>query len=214
MLKNKYIESATRIVSFFFVLSGILATCGFFKGHWDWSLFMYYTVQSNTLILFMFGYLSVATLKSINSEGKTGIIQQGIHFEMICMIDIFLTFFVYWTMLAPKMTSIWKFDNVAVHGITPLLCVADYILYHPKKRLIYKDVYLALVYPLLYVSVNTLVGFMGYRYSYDNLGRPVRFPYFFMDYDRIGSRALIYIAALTIFLLIIAHIVYIIDRKK
>lgn len=202
-----------RTISFIIALTGILATCGLFKGVWRWSSWMYYTIQSNVLIILLFGYLVIASIKSIMVEGKKGEIKSNAHFEMVCMIDIFLTFLVYWTMLAPQIGNIWKYDNVIVHGITPLLCIFDYYLFIPRKRLTYKDVYLSLIFPLSYVGATTVAGFLGYRYSYDRSGKPVHFPYFFMDYDRIGWRALYYILGLSIFIIIISYIVYRIDRK-
>ncbi len=211
MIKNKAIILATRISSFIVVLLGIISIGGGFKGKWNWSLFMYYTVQSNTLVLLMFGYLIVRTIISI--KNKSDLITKTKDFEMVCMVDIFLTFFVYWTMLAPKMTSLWEFSNITVHGVTPLLCIIDYILYYQNSRLKYRTVYYALIYPLLYIVSNSIVGLLGYIYYYDRTGRPVHFPYFFMDYDRLGIKTIPYIAGLVVFMVCMSHIVYGIDKR-
>ena len=210
MVKNKSVILTTRIASFILVLLGIVSICGGFKGTWDWSLFMYYTIQSNTLVLILFGYLIITTIISIRTCSE--LIDQTKDFEMICMIDIFLTFFVYWTMLAPTMIKVWNFSNIAVHGITPLLCIFDYIIYYQIDRLKYRTVYYSLIFPMLYIVMNSIIGLLGYTFYIDRTGNPVHFPYFFMDYDRLGLKTIPFILGLVLFMVCISHLVYGIDK--
>jgi hypothetical protein len=54
----------------------------------------------------------------------------------------------------------------------------------------------------------------GYIYQISPIdGAPVRFPYFFYDFDRIGATSLIYTGALVVLSLIIAHCFYLVDTK-
>ena len=71
MVKNKSVILTTRIASFILVLLGIVSICGGFKGTWDWSLFMYYTIQSNTLVLILFGYLIMKPILNIKASSET-----------------------------------------------------------------------------------------------------------------------------------------------
>jgi hypothetical protein len=140
---------------------------------------------------------------------------------MVCVIDVLLTLIVYWVMLVPSMPSagpgseIFAFNNLTVHLIVPLLCLADYALFTRPGHLKYRDVYYVVIYPLSYVLVSTVAGLLGFVYRVSDIdGSPVRFPYFFFDWDVVGAGALLYIFALVVFFLILSHLLYWIDRKR
>ena len=180
---------------------------------------MYYTIHSNLLGFILFVLLIYATIKYYKKNGLHGEVGYHARFEIVCVIDLLLTFGVYWIMLVPQTfsmdenASLWTFKNLAVHLVTPLLCLIDYILFTPSGHLQYKDVYYVLIYPLFYVVFSSVVGFLGYVYRITATGRPVRFPYFFYDFDEIGLQSLLYIAILAIIFLLISHIFYWIDKK-
>lgn len=216
MLQNKHIALVTRTASAIFALVGILAMGGLFRGAWQWSSFMFYTTLSNALAFVMFVYLAFATAASIRRDGDYGPLRRGAGFEMVCMADIILTFVVYWVLLAPKFPAEgrWQFDNLAVHGVTPLLCVADYVLYTPPDSLKYRDVYGVIIFPLLYFAGTSFAGFAGYVYSREPSGQAVRFPYFFLDYDRIGAMVFVNVAIMLLVFLALSHALYFLNRKS
>lgn len=220
MIQDRRIALVYRGAAFLFVLAGLFVMLGVFEGEARPSQLMYYTIQSNILILAMFGILFARTLKGLRQDGKTGSAGYYKAFEMVCFIDILLTLLVYWVMLVPTAFSmgmafyLFSFANLAVHLVTPVLCFVDYILFTPSARLRYRDIYKVLIFPLSYVVFTTITGFAGYvfRISRDD-GLPVRFPYFFFDYDRLGAKAFLYIAALVVFFLLITHGLYFLDKK-
>jgi hypothetical protein len=116
-----------------------------------------------------------------------------------------------------------SFENIAVHGLTPLLVLADYILFTKARHLKYRDVYYTCIFPLFYVVFTSIAGLAGYTYHYvgthENIfdstitAEPVRFPYFFLDFDRIGLMALAYIAGIVVFILLLGHAMYLMDKK-
>lgn len=215
MLQNKRIALCTRTASAVFVLVGILSMGGLFRGEWRWSTFMFYTTLSNALVLVMFVYLAFSTAASIRRDGAYGPLRRGASFEMVCMADIILTFVVYWVLLAPTFPAEgrWRFDNLAVHGVTPLLCVADYVLYTPPDSLKYRDVYGVLIFPLLYFAETSVAGFARYVYAREPSGRATRFPYFFLDYDRIGVMVFANVAVLLLVFLALSHALYFLNRR-
>jgi hypothetical protein len=112
---------------------------------------------------------------------------------------------VFWALLAGTVDAAYlrTFENLAIHAITPLLCLADYILFTQARHLKYRDVYYTCAFPLFYVVFAGIAGFAGYVYyhigeiehpfsSYIHMV-PVRFPYFFLDFDRIGFMVFAYI---------------------
>jgi len=219
MIKDRRFALIFRTAALLFAVAGFLAMLGIFDGGPWRGILAYYTMQSNILAIILFGMLTVRTAMGLR-EGRRGSAGYFARFEMICTVDILLTFVVYWVMLAPMMFtmgeeySMWAFDNLAVHGVTPLLCLLDYILFTQPRHLKYRDLYLVSTFPLAYVALTSLAGLLGYVYHVSQAdGLPVRFPYFFYDFDRIGLFSFVYIGALLIFFLLVGHVFYLFDRK-
>lgn len=221
MIKNRLVATIFRGAAAIFALGVIMSQVGVFRGDINFPIMMYYTIQSNILAGVMFAILFVRTLKGLKNDGAKGSASYLPRFEMVCVIDLFLTFFVYWVMLVPQSFSmdgdmgLWTFDNLAVHLITPLLCLVDYILFAKPGNLKYKDTFAVLIYPLSYVLLTSIMGFCGFNYGYLGAnGMPVRFPYFFLDFDQLGLMVFVYVAALVLFFLLLSHIMYFIDKKR
>jgi len=201
-------------------VTGFSAMMGFFAGNFWPGILAFYTMQSNILAIILFAMLTIKTIGGLR-EGAKGEAGYFARFEMVCTINVMLTFIVYWVLLAPTLFtmveeySLWTFDNLAVHAITPLLCLVDYILFTSPRHLKYRDIYCVCIFPLAYLIGSSIAGLLGYVYFISlSDGLPVRFPYFFYDFDRIGLTALAYIGALIVFFLIIGHVFYALDRKR
>jgi hypothetical protein len=186
----------------------------------NFRLLMYYTLQSNALALVLFAMLAYRTAKGLRLDGIAGSAGYFSRFEMVCSVDLLLTLAVFWVLLAPSMFSmdgdsyLWSFRNLSVHLFAPIFCVVDYILFSDSRSLKYQDAYYVVIFPLIYLLFSIFAGLSGYVYrqSADD-GGPVRFPYFFFDFDRIGAKSLIYIFGLIIFFLLVSHGFYFVDRK-
>jgi hypothetical protein len=204
---------------FIITLFGLLSVMDVFTGGFSTSILVYYTIQSNFLALILFALLIFRTLKNIRTEGEHGKTGYYPRLEMVCVIDLLLTFIVYWILLAPGFFTMsgpyspFSFGSLATHLFTPLLCLLDYILFTDSGHLRYRDVYFVLIYPLAYLALTSTAGLLGYVYRIDPDGKPVRFPYFFYDFDRIGAQSLLYIGAMILFFLLLSHGLYLFDKK-
>jgi len=219
VIKDRRFAIVFRVASLIFAIAGFLSMTGVFMGYIYPGILVYYTMQSNVLAIVLFALLTIRTISGLR-EGNIGNSGYYARFEMVCVIDIMLTFVVFWVILAPNLFTmvgdynLWSFSNLAVHGITPLLCLIDYVLFTQARHLKYRDVYYVVIYPLVYMVATSLAGLSGYVYSTSPVdGRPVRFPYFFYDFDRLGAVALVYIGALVVFFLLISHGFYMVDSK-
>ena len=224
MIKNKRFALGYRLCAFVFATIGLLKQVGVFEGKISLSSFMYYTIQSNLFAAILFAFLAARTATSLR-EGERG--SAGLHSRlgMVCAVDLLVTLVVFWVLLVPEVPAsyLWTFDNIAVHTVTPLLCLLDYILFSEPKRLKYRDVYYVCIYPLCYVAFTSIAGLAGYVYYFSGTlssplssaieFTPVRFPYFFLDFDRLGFMAIAYIGAILVFFLLLSHIIYFIDRR-
>jgi len=224
MIKNKHFALYFRLCAMIFAAIGLLKQIGAFDGRMSLGAFMYYTIQSNLLAIVMFAFLTIRTLIGLR-ESPYGSVGQYARFEMICTVDLLVTLLVFWILLVPEVepTYLWTFDNIAVHTVTPLLCLIDYILFSEAGRLKYRDVYHVCIFPLCYVAFTSVAGFLGYVYSFKGTFSasasemadvaPIRFPYFFLDFDRIGISVFLYIVGLLLFFVLLAHVFYFVDRK-
>jgi hypothetical protein len=219
MIQNRSFLLPFRSFALLLVLVGLLAHVGVFSGSFRPSQLMYYTIQSNILAVLLFFILlrsSVKAPEAPNTEGGSSLLAR---FEMICVVDLLLTFVVYWTMLAPPEFAkpngghLWKFDNLAVHFFAPMLCLIDYILFTKRGHLKYRDAYIVLVFPLSYVLCSSAAGLSGYTYGISADGLPKHSPYFFLDFERIGAHSFAYIAFLAIGLLLMSHTMFFLDKK-
>lgn len=220
MVRSRIAALLFRSAGFLLILSGLLSMLGILSGNLRPSTLMFYTGQSNLLALILFGLLIFFTVKDLAAKGPSGSAGYLARFEMICSVNLLLTLAVYWIMLAPGISgledgsySFWNFENLAVHLITPLLCITDYILFTPSGHLKYRDVYLVTVFPFIYMAFSSIAGLAGYVYWNGSDGLPVRFPYFFYDFDRIGTKSIVYIGILVIFFLALSHGLYLFDKK-
>ena len=234
MIHNRRFAFVFRLCSLLFVLIGLMKAVGVFEGAVNLGSFMYYTNQSNLLAAALFAVLIVRMAKSgetaetatgTGTKFTLGSAGRNTRFGMVCAVDLLVTMVVFWVMLAPSLGAEYlsTFENIAVHTVTPLLCLLDFILFSKPRCLKYRDVYYCCIFPLAYVVFTIIVSLTGYIYRYENVlsntfssnfeSVPIRYPYFFLDFDRLGAMVLVYIAGIFVFFLLISHGIYLIDRK-
>ena len=223
MIQNRRVALAFRIFAFLFATAGVLAQIGVFGGNFYTEAFMYYTIQTNLLAVVLFAMLAAKTAISLR-EGKSGSAGWFARFEMVCVVNIMLTFAVFWLLISNRIDSAYlmSFENISTHALTPLLCLADYIMFSEPRRLKYRDVYLTCVFPIIYFVFVHAISIIGYTFDRSlinehiisaDIPASVRFPYFFLDYDRVGIMVLAYIAGILAFILLLGHGIYAVDRK-
>jgi len=217
MIKNKKIALVFRSVALIVATTGLLDLLGAFQGAFYSNVLYYYTAQSNIMAIVLFVLLIVKTTLNLFKDSANSA-SYFPRFSMICTINVLLTFVVFWVLLVPQLAGIlplWTFSNLAVHAITPLLCLVDYILFVEPRRLKYRDVYYVVIFPLCYVAASSIIGLSGHIYGISAAdGLPIRFPYFFYDFDRIGMISLAYIGGIVVFFLILSHIFYYLDGRR
>jgi len=227
MIKNKIVALVFRIVAFIVISVGLARQFGFFNGIVYLESLKYYTILSNILALTMFAVLLPPTVNGLRG-GHRGCAAYFTRFCMVCSVNLLLTFFVFWALLAPNVPAFYlvSLDNILIHVFAPLACLLDYILFSETGKIRYKDVYSTLIFPYIYSASAIIAGYLGYNYglrfvvteylsadSVEGYIVPKRAPYFFLDFDEIGLHVLLYAAGIIAFILLIAHVFYILDYK-
>lgn len=219
MIQNRKCALIFRVAALLIACAGVLSITGALRGEFSSTQLMYYTIQSNLVAILLFGMLIVATIKGIKKDGWYGSCSFFPRFEMVVVIDILLTLLVFWVMLVPQSFSmgdgypLWSFSNLSVHLLTPLFCMLDYVLFAASKHLKYRDVYAILIFPYLYIILVTIAGFAGFTFRVLPDGTAQHFPYYFLNWEWIGSTVFLYIIGLTALFLVISHLLYLLDKK-
>jgi hypothetical protein len=169
----------------------------------SYSGFLYYTVLSNIVVLAMFVLLLVKPKMTFPR------LQAG---TLLC---IMLTFLVFWCILVPTVNIkyVLSYESLGVHFITPLLFLADYIMFCERGRIKKYDPLLFAVVPLTYAVLATILGFCGVEFSKTADGKVMHFPYFFMDFYTLGVWAVGYIILICIIYFGMGYALYWTDNK-
>ena len=227
MIKNRVIALAFRLIALTVILVGFANQLGFFRGRFDYDMFKWYTIQSNMLAAVMFAALAIRTIIGI-MESPRGSVGWLTRFQMVCTVNLLLTFVVFWALLAPTVPKFYllSYGNLSIHVIAPLLCLADYILFSEAKRLKRRNVYYTCIFPAFYFIAVIAAGFLGYDYGThfvvtrwitadgaEGYIIPKRAPYFFLDFNESGIMVLAYVGGIIAFLLLLGYGFYLHDRK-
>jgi hypothetical protein len=220
--RNKIFALAFRAFAFLFAVWGILAITGVFKNKFHPMALMMYTIQSNILVAVFFAILLAKTILHIRgSEQQPESPAKPYGFfprlSAIVTLAIFVTMLIYWLILAPIApgTGIGRFlapDNLAVHLITPLLMLADYLIFTSRGKLKKYDPLLCAIIPYIYLGEVMTLG-LTRTVKYDFMGSDSHFPYIFLDVDRFGAWVILMVAGITIIFLVIAFSWRYLDKK-
>jgi hypothetical protein len=213
---NRVFALCYRAVAFILCLIGVLDTTGVLRGEFNGEMLLFYTTETNVLVLALFGVLLVRTAADLKSKGPIGPSSYYERLTAIVALAITVTMLVFWLLLAPTMTDpsfLWTYLNLQIHLIAPLLILFDYFFFATPGKLKKQDPWLFALIPLVYFIQATIIGFAGYTYK--ALGQENQhFPYFFLDYYTRGGWVLVYSIAVLLFFVGLAYLLLLYDRFR
>jgi hypothetical protein len=215
MVKNKVFALCFRAAAVVLTVLSLMSIIGVFDGKFSWHSFLFYTIQSNVLVLAVFIFLTVSMARALKDAKKT----DACFVPRVCagaLLCIMLTMLVFWIMLAPQYENpaeLLKFSNNGVHLLVPLLMLADYVMFSVGGKIKRRDPLYFSAVPLFYLVFSTVAGLVGATYITGD-GATRRFPYFFMDYDNTGWMCAVYIAVLAAAYIGFGFLLYLIDTRR
>ncbi|MDR2196466.1 MAG: Pr6Pr family membrane protein [Coriobacteriales bacterium] len=213
---NRVFALCYRAAAFVLCLVGLLDTTGVLRGDFKGEMLLFYTTESNLLVLVMFGLLIARTVVSIRREGTRGPASYHERLSAVVSLAIAVTMLVFWLLLAPTFGDtafLLTYINLQIHLITPLLMLFDYLLFAVPGRLKRQDPWLFTLIPLAYFIQATILGFSGYVYTVLP-GGPQHFPYFFLDYYTLGGWVFAYGIAILAVFVGLAYGLLFVDRRR
>lgn len=192
-IRNRALSAGFKLLLAVAAAAGLALHFGLLSGgRVDFGGLRYYTLLSNLLcfVYFLADGIAVAACGHDILARFKGALTMGIT----------VTGLVYHVMLSGigfSMQSAMAAANQLLHTFVPLMALLDWLLFDRKGRYRPSDPLLWVLLPDIYFVYATLRGFLGGPVSVFPGGS--RFPYFFMDYDLLGWRVLLYVTALHLF---------------
>lgn len=119
------------------------------------NMFGYFTIQSNIILAVIYAVIAVVALRGDAASPALNIARASVT-TYIIIVGV-----VYATLLAPLGAAggvpvAWA--NTALHIITPIFALADWILFSDRARIAFTQLWIVLIYPIVWVVVVLVRG--------------------------------------------------------
>lgn len=204
--RNVYFATAFRAMTAVFLFYGILCHFSFSDGYVTAHNLTYFTVQSN-----IFCFICMCVFLFRTKKGVSEAMVSMKYAATLCILVTFLCF--HYVILSSETYTGTLFSlqmkNFIAHYLSPLLMLLDWLLFQPKGKLSWYSPILWLICPLTYLLIIVT------RASFNSpevFARAARYPYFFLDIDRIGSQVYIYILLYLALFVFLGYLFLIVDK--
>ncbi len=212
-LDNRLVALCYRIIFVILCAAGIYVSL-FENGDFNASALIFYTMQSNLLCLVVMIMVIGDTVYKIRDSGIRGYNSAFPRLKGATTMVIAVTFLVFHFLLRPILFEAGmedyaaSFANIAVHYITPILFILDWLMFDKKGVYSRYDPLLWESFPLAYfifavirAQVGGVIPQVGSRY-----------PYFFIDIDAYGGMVALYVLGMAVFFIALGYVIVLIDR--
>jgi hypothetical protein len=215
---NRVFALCYRGAAFIACLIGVLDTVGVFRGDVKGEMLLFYTTESNVLVVIMLGVLLTKTVLGLKNKGVYGSSSYCERLSAIVALAITVTMLIFWGLLARTMTDmsyLLSYSNLQIHLVTPLLMIIDFFIFAAPGKLKKQDPLFFAIVPLAYFAQATILGFSGFTYEVLARDGAVHyFPYFFIDFYETGIGVFAYVGVLTVFFIGLAYLLLWLDRVR
>ena len=176
---------------------GILASAGLFEAEFRWDFYVYYTNVSNYLCV----AVMIAELVSVLRADEDGYIDTLPRLKFMGLVGILLTFIMFNVIMAPtkSLSYILSIRSISLHVLIPIIYVLDWFLFYERKKTTWKHPLFALILPVSYMTF-ILIHAAALKFDSSILcfagDAPLIYPYFFLNYDKLGFGGLVTWAAI------------------
>lgn len=213
-LTSRYGALVFRIATLAVIIAGVVRITGVFTSEPTWGALRYYTVLSNLLCLVWVVLLIIRTMRDISATGPRGHSTPSARWSGAVMMAITVTMLVYLVVLVPATfqqegdyVPFSLTDNL-IHIITPILLIADWLLFVPKGQLRWTDPPLWALIPYAYLAYAIVYGSMGGEFADGK-----NYPYPFLNVAELGVGGVaLWIVVLSVALIGFGYLYVALDR--
>lgn len=207
LIRIKRYSVASKALIAFFAFTGIALQTGITQGSFNIGIFRMFTNISNLMCAVYFA--SSAAVIAFDEKRGGGESPLPL-FKGICTMSITLTGIVAAAIVASEFDAHTPsgIATVLLHIVTPVLIMADWLLFDTKGR--WKK-----TAPLWWLTVPYIYfAFIMVSSRFMDKEAPLRFPYPFLDYEQMGiMMLLLVVGVMTAVYLVISYLCIMIDSK-
>ena len=207
MIRTKCYSVAHKVLIAFFAFTGIVLQTGLTEGSFNIGVFRMFTNISNLVCGIYFAVSATVILADKKRDGGASPFPV---FKGVCTMSITLTGIVAAAIVASEFDPHTPsgIATVLLHIVTPVMIMADWLVFDKKGRWRAHSPLWWLSAPYLYFI------FIMVTAQYMEQNSRARFPYPFLNYEQMGIPMLvIVISTMTLFFTLISYLCYFIDRK-
>jgi len=178
-----------------------------------WTALVYFTNQSNLLVMALTAHLIHGHLMSGKKKTRTSRLFTEVRGTLLVAIS--MTFIIFHFLLRPVLLEtgyehvVYSLQSHLLHYLVPLMFIFDWLLFDQKGRFRLESPFLWTIYPLLYFLFAVIRA---------QLGGPLprsdsHYPYFFMDFNLFGHYVFIMIALILVGLCVYGYMLVFVDRS-
>ncbi len=160
-----------------------------------WRFFSYFTTQADLLVC----ATSFTLARRADRDGRRWRVAR-----LDTVAGITIVGLVHWFLLHPldHFTGAQWVSDTLVHIVVPILAVAGWLVFGPRRRITFRVVLAALIWPLAWLLYTLVVG-----------GITEWYPYFFLDVGELGAGVVaLYCVAILVLLFAVSCLFWLGDR--
>jgi hypothetical protein len=215
MTKKQHIAIMYRVLFISCCASGLLLTTGVIGKGFNPEVVNYYTIWAIGLGLFYFIFLLVNNF--LHKRKKVGENENGwfAHFKGAITIALTITMLVYNFVLLPNLSTMGNYKpftltDILIHYAIPIMVILDWILFDKKGVYSVFDPLKWLIFPFAYLAFVMVKASFGYVIE----GISSKYPYFFINIDKLGAAAVTYnVLLLVLVFLAVGYLLWFIDKQ-
>jgi hypothetical protein len=215
VIARRYPALVFRLCAVALIVVGLTRLIGLFGQGLSGAAFLFYTTQSNVLVLVWMIALIAVTVRDIARDGPRGSATSWPRLGAAVMMAITVTMLIYLVVLVPATFTQagssyrpFTLTDDLIHIVTPCLAIADWFLFAPKGRLRLFDPPLWAVIPYLYLAFAFTWAALGRGFGGDR-----RYPYPFMNVQELGAQGVaLQILVLTVTLVAFGYLYVAADK--
>lgn len=133
------------------------------------NFFSYFTIESNILVFSTLLLSAVAVAMGKNS--KLNVLRSAV---TVYILIVGIGFAILLAGLEGTVLTAVPWDNIVLHYIMPVAMLIDFLIDRPKRKLLFKQSLIWLLFPLVYVSYSLIRGALVGWYPYPFLDPAIK----------------------------------------
>jgi hypothetical protein len=160
-------------------------------------LMSYFTMISNLMVLVVLSLSALVLLKVIRlDERLLNKIKHSIIVASILMLLVYNFVLIPYMRINVPTYQIYSLKDIFIHYLSPLIILADYIIFDEKGLLEYRDAFGFIYYLFIYMAYIIVYNLLGGRFNIS--GVESIYPYFFLNIEQQGIWLTLFICSMIV----------------